>query len=70
MKKYFIFIGSFILLLAAYQIGTGLWLTSTYEPGSSTQSIAENMTLVNSVVLLVSASIAFLLSQIVGRRSV
>ncbi|WP_404407155.1 hypothetical protein [Jeotgalibacillus malaysiensis] len=69
MKKYLIFIGSLILLLAAYQIGTGFWLTFTYEPGSGTQSIAENMPFVNSLVVLVSASAAFLLSQKVGRRT-
>ncbi len=69
MKKYLIFIGSLILLLAAYQIGTGIWLTFTYEPGSGTRSIAENMPLVNSFVVLVSASLAFLLSQKAGRTA-
>ncbi|TFE02247.1 hypothetical protein [Jeotgalibacillus salarius] len=70
MKRYLIFIGSLIILLAAYQIGSGLWLTYTYTQGSGTQSIAENMTLVNSLVVLGSASIAFLLSQKVGRRTI
>ncbi|MBM7579376.1 hypothetical protein [Jeotgalibacillus terrae] len=70
MKKYFIFIVSLILLLAAYQIGTGLWLTSTHVPGVGTQAFADNMKLINSLVVLGSASLAFLLAQKIRRKTV
>ncbi|UYP06223.1 hypothetical protein [Priestia megaterium] len=62
MKKYIVFTGSFIVLLFAFQIVSGLFLTFTYVPDLS-------QPLINSTVSVLSFNYPFLSSIILATFS-
>ncbi|KGP71043.1 hypothetical protein [Pontibacillus yanchengensis] len=68
MKKYLIFIGSFLLLYYIYQFTSGLFLSINYTPGASSSTISPQKVSfgeknINFYIMLVIASISYLLSQ-------
>ncbi|MFB8425051.1 hypothetical protein ACFC4S_23830 [Priestia megaterium] len=70
MKKYIVFISSFIVLLLTFQILSGLFLTLTYAPDTSQQFSSStvnfydnkgfNYTILSAVV---SATFSFIISK-------
>ncbi|WP_079529241.1 MULTISPECIES: hypothetical protein [Halobacillus] len=69
MKKYFIFIGSFILLYLVYQMASGLILTMNYTPdisflgGSFPQEVSFGRRSFHLLVIILIASLAYFFSQ-------
>ncbi|MCA1011474.1 hypothetical protein [Halobacillus halophilus] len=74
MKKYIVFIASFILLYVAYQITSGVILTMNYIPDFSTTGsfTAQNFSFrdrsYHLLVLLLIASIAYGFSQLLKTK--
>ena len=76
MKKYLIFISSFAVLYLLFQISSGAILTLLYTPNLSGVSsipgqevIAEKASIDSLFIIFLSSTIAFLLSQKVGKTS-
>lgn len=69
MKKYLVFMVSFILLYFVYQLGTGLLLTLTHTPdfsGSHTQPTRSNGSGTwDLLAFIVIASLAYVFSQMI-----
>lgn len=74
MKKFIIFIGSFIVLLTVFQIATGLFLTATYQPGveeawNKSAGLSSEVTMIGSsaapsiIIAILAAAVAYLIPE-------
>ena len=74
MKKYLIFIASFILLYLAYQIISGVLLTMNYTPDFSSAGsfTAQELSFKNRsfhlLILLLIVSIAYIIAQLLNTK--
>ncbi|MCP3032472.1 hypothetical protein LF817_14185 [Halobacillus sp. A1] len=74
MKKYLIFIVSFILLYLVYQMASGILLTMNYTPdfssvgGFAPQEVSFGNRSFHLLVILLIASIAYVISQLLKTK--
>ncbi|KOR87378.1 hypothetical protein AM233_17930 [Bacillus sp. FJAT-22058] len=68
MKKYLVFLISFVLIYMAFQIGSG-WILTAYTPdftsieGNLSQEVVFGTTSIPLLVTLLTATLAYFLSQ-------
>ncbi|MFJ7977937.1 hypothetical protein ACIQZI_20005 [Peribacillus sp. NPDC096379] len=69
MKKYLVFIISFAIIYTVFQIASGLILTASYTPdyssieGNLSQTLVFGTTSIPLLVVLLTATLAYFLSQ-------
>ena len=70
LKKYLVFIISFILLNLVFQIGSGVFLTATYTPNFSSiegdlsqEVVFEETNQISFLVTLITATLVYFFSQ-------
>ncbi|MEH7330874.1 hypothetical protein ACFX4Y_18390 [Priestia sp. YIM B13446] len=68
MKNYAVFIGSFIVLLFAFQIVSGLFLTLTYVPETSQHLSSSTVSIFSFSYPFLSATIAATVAFIISKK--
>ncbi|MQR89182.1 hypothetical protein GFV16_25325 [Bacillus megaterium] len=68
MRNYVVFIGSFIVLLFAFQIVSGLFLTLTYVPETSQQLNSPMVSVFSFSYPFLSATIAATVAFIISKK--
>ena len=69
LKKYLVFLISFVMLYMVFQIGSGLILTASYTPdfssieGNLSQEVVFGTSSIPLLVTLLTATVAYFLSQ-------